>query len=676
MRNMQEKANRLIHEKSPYLLQHAYNPVNWYPWGNEAFETARKEDKPIFLSIGYSTCHWCHVMERESFEDAEVAERLNRDFVCIKVDREERPDVDAVYMEVCQALTGSGGWPLTIFMTPEQEPFFAGTYFPKNSRFGSIGLMDLLGSVAQQWRDRREKIVRSGKEITEAIRGGAEKKTGQPSKQLIHDAEKQLSDHFDSRNGGFGTSPKFPTPQNLFFLLRFAVLENKERALSMVEKTLRQMYRGGIFDHIGYGFSRYSTDAEWLVPHFEKMLYDNALLTMAYLEAYQITGTDFYKMVAVKVMDYILREMTDIGGGFYCAQDADSEGEEGKYYVFTPGEILSLLGKEDGEAFNRTFHITEDGNFEGKSIPNLMGREDDQSMEERIARLLPRVYQYRKERTELRVDDKILTSWNALMIAALAKAYRILGDSQYLDAAEKAMRFLTDHLMNEDGGLRVRWRDGEAAGVGGLDDYAFSVWALLNLYDATFDVHYLELAAALNREMINRFYDQENGGFFLSDKEAEPLIRRPKETYDGAIPSGNSVAASCMLKLFALTGDTKLRETAEEQLAFLAAAAQEYPAGYCFALLAMMSALYPSKEIVCVVKDKAEMEPLKALLRKKFLFNTAVLVKNAENAQRLEKVAEFTKAYAPDKEKSAYFVCENNVCAPPVYTLEELEKLL
>ncbi|XOQ47375.1 MAG: Cellobiose 2-epimerase [Eubacteriales bacterium] len=667
--------NRLIGEKSPYLLQHAYNPVNWFPWGKEAFEVAKREDKPIFLSIGYSTCHWCHVMERESFEDAEVAERLNRDFVCIKVDREERPGVDAVYMEVCQALTGSGGWPLTILMTPEQQPFFAGTYFPKRGWFGTVGLMELLDSAAQQWRENRGKIVRSGKEITDAIREREEKRTGQPSKQMIHRAKQQLTQSFDTRNGGFGRSPKFPSPQNLLFLLRFAVLESDEQALSMVEKTLRQMYRGGIFDHIGYGFSRYSTDEKWLVPHFEKMLYDNALLTMAYLETYQITGIGFYKMVAVKVMDYVLREMTDIGGGFYSAQDADSEGVEGKYYVFTPGEVLALLGEEDGQAFNRTFHITEEGNFEGKSIPNLLGQEDDQA-EERIASLLPRVYQYRKERTELRVDDKILTSWNALMIAAFAKAYRILGDSQYLDAAEKAMRFLTDHLMDEDGNLLVRWRDGEAAGTGGLDDYAFSVWALLNLYEATFDVRYLKLAVDLNQKMTDRFYDQKNGGFFLSANEAEPLIHRPKETYDGAIPSGNSVAGAGLLKLFALTGDTKLREAAEEQLQFLAAAAQDYPAGYCFALLAMMSALYPSKEIVCVMRDKAEMEPLKALLRKKFLFNTAILVKNAENAEQLEQVAPFTKAYAPDKEKSAYFVCENNVCAPPVYTLEELEKLL
>ncbi|QEY34785.1 thioredoxin domain-containing protein [Caproiciproducens galactitolivorans] len=674
--NTNRVPNRLINEKSPYLLQHAYNPVNWFPWGKEAFEVAKREKKPIFLSSGYSTCHWCHVMEHESFEDAEVAERLNRDFVCIKVDREERPDVDAVYMEVCQVLTGSGGWPLTILMTPEQQPFFAGTYFPKKGWFGTVGLLDLLDSAAQQWRENREKIIRSGKEITDAIREREEKKAGRPSKQMIHLAKQQLSQSFDTRNGGFGRSPKFPSPQNLLFLLRFAVMESDEQALSMVEKTLRQMYRGGIFDHIGYGFSRYSTDEKWLVPHFEKMLYDNALLTMAYLETYQITGIGFYKMVAMKVMDYVLREMTDIGGGFYSAQDADSEGKEGKYYVFSPGEILTLLGEEDGQAFNRTFHITEEGNFEGKSIPNLLGQEEAQATEERIASLIPRVYQYRKERTELRVDDKILTSWNALMIAAFAKAYRILGDSQYLDAAEKAMRFLTDHLMDKNGNLLIRWREGEAAGTGGLDDYAFSIWALLNLYEATFDVRYLKLAVDLYQKMTERFYDRENGGFFLSSNEAEPLIYRPKETYDGAIPSGNSVAAAGLLKLFALTGDTKLREAEEEQLQFLAATAQDYPAGYCFALLTMMSALYPSKEIVCIIRDKAEMEPLKALLRKKILFNTTVIVKNAENAEQLEQVAPFTKAYALDREKSAYFVCENNVCAPPVYTLEELEKLL
>ncbi|WP_444641441.1 thioredoxin domain-containing protein [Caproiciproducens sp. R1] len=668
--------NRLIHEKSPYLLQHAYNPVNWYPWGKDAFEKAKAQDKPVFLSIGYSTCHWCHVMERESFEDDEVAQELNRNFIAIKVDKEERPDVDAVYMTVCQALTGSGGWPLTILMTPDQRPFYAGTYFPKHSRYSMPGLMDLLASAAQQWRENRKELLGSGERIAMALRGQTVKKEGRLTKDLLVSARSWFRQTFDRQYGGFGASPKFPSPHNLLFLLQYAMLEKEGDTLQMAEKTLRQMYRGGIFDHVGFGFSRYSTDDKWLVPHFEKMLYDNALLAIAYLEAFRITQNDFYKTVAVKTMEYILREMTDENGGFYCAQDADSDGQEGKYYVFTPDEIVSLLGESDGRTFIEYFGMTPGGNFEGKNILNLIGNPDAEHPNEAIERLLPKVYEYRLTRTKLHKDDKILTSWNALMITAFADAYRILEDNRYLDAAGKAMCFLQSSLTDEQGGLRVRYRDGEAAGTGGLDDYAFTVWALLSLYDATYDVDYLQQAAELNRTMLDRFYDGENGGFYLSASDAEALIYRPKETYDGAIPSGNSAASLCLVKLAALTGNPALQEAADQQLRFMAGAAQEFPAGHSFALTAMTSALYPSREIVCVVKDGADFERVKSLLHKKSMPNTTVLVKSAENAEQLAKLAEFTAEYPLGEGRSAYYICQNNACSPPIYDLKELDQKL
>jgi uncharacterized protein YyaL (SSP411 family) len=668
--------NQLINEKSPYLLQHAHNPVNWFPWGKEAFDKAKAEDKPVFLSIGYSTCHWCHVMAHESFEDAEVAQLLNRDFIAIKVDKEERPDVDAVYMRVCQALTGSGGWPLTILMTPEQRPFYAGTYFPKRSRYHMPGLLDLLAAITEQWQNNKAELLRSGDRITAAMQEQSGEKAEKLTKDIVDTALAQFSQSFDSRFGGFGSQPKFPTPHNLLFLLQYHRVENDTHALEMVEKTLGQMYRGGIFDHIGFGFSRYSTDAKWLIPHFEKMLYDNALLSIAYLEAYEITGSDFYKMVAVKIIHYVFREMVDGTGGFHCAQDADSDGEEGKYYALTPVEIVALLGKVDGNSFNAYFNITDKGNFEGKSIPNLIENEDYAAVNQRMEQLAERVYAYRLTRTTLHKDDKILTSWNALMIVALCKAHRILGDGAYLVAAEKAMRFILTVLTDGQGGLRVRYRDGEASGAGNLDDYSFVILALLNLYDSTFHADYLRQALALHQKMMTHFWDEENGGFYLIAGNAEQLISRPKESYDGAIPSGNSVAAYCLMKLSKLTGDSKLGETAYKQLQFMAGAAEQYPAGYSFALLALMLELYPARELVCVVKDEADLTRLKEVLYKHYLPNTAVLVKDTQNAEQIESAAPFTKEYNLKDDRSTYYVCENNACSPPIHDLAELEKRL
>jgi Highly conserved protein containing a thioredoxin domain len=596
-----KKANKLIKEKSPYLLQHAYNPVDWYPWGEEAFAKARAEDKPIFLSIGYSTCHWCHVMAHESFEDDEVARVLNENFISVKVDKEERPDIDSVYMAVCQGLTGSGGWPMTIIMTPDQKPFFAGTYYPREKRYNIPGIIDILDAVTAEWKENKESLAKAGEKIVRVLssRMQNQNKTTQEtgksadlSKDIVQEAREILYQAFDNWYGGFGTSPKFPSPHNLMFLLRCHKLEKEDRALEIVEKTLQQMYRGGIFDHVGYGFSRYSTDDKWLVPHFEKMLYDNALLVMIYAEAFQVTGKELYKTIAAKTLSYISREMTDGQGGFYSAQDADSEGEEGKYYVFTPKEILDLLGAADGELFNQFYDITDMGNFEGNSIPNLIKTRDYDPIPDAIRKRVDEVYNYRLGRTALHKDDKLLVSWNALMIAALAKAYKAFGEEKYLRAAERAETFLAESLTKKNDRLFVSFRDGTPSGTGGLDDYAFYVWALLELYEATLDLNYLERARNLCELMKEGFWDEEGAGFYLTDKDAESLIYRPKETYDGAMPSGNSVAGYILIKLSKLTGLEDYHQWGLRQLGFLRDNAVSYPAGNCFALMAIMMELY------------------------------------------------------------------------------------
>ncbi len=672
--NINRTANKLIHEKSPYLLQHAHNPVNWFPWGEEAFRKAKEENKLVFLSIGYSTCHWCHVMAHESFEDEEVANALNRSYVAIKVDKEERPDIDSVYMGVCQMLTGQGGWPLTVILTPDKKPVFAGTYFPKHSRYRMPGILDILSAVADQWQNNPSELLVSADEITALLQQEEKSSEKGLSKDILHETFQTFSQTFDEQYGGFGSSPKFPTPHHLLFLLRYAYFEKNDRALEMAEKTLRQMYRGGIFDHIGFGFSRYSTDEKWLVPHFEKMLYDNALLTIAYLEAFQITHEELYKTVAVKTMDYVLRELTDENGGFYCAQDADSEGVEGKYYVFTPDEIRSCLGETDGNYFNEYFGITERGNFEGKSIPNLLDHPQFDIPDEKIEELSKQIFSYRTERTSLHKDDKILTSWNALMIAAFSKAYRILGDDRYLQAAERAVDFLESKLTAEDGHLFVRYRDGESSGNGHVDDYAFTVWALLELNQATFNCDYLTKALRLHTILMDDFFDDQNGGFYLYGKNSESLIARPKELYDGAIPSGNSVAAYAMLQLAKLTGNPGLEESAEKQLHCLASNVQDYPAGYSFAMMTFMLALYPSREVVCVAENPSDLKAMQGVFQKCFVPNTSVLVKDGQNKQKLGEIAEFTKDYSSKEEQTTYYICENNACSPPFHGISELEK--
>jgi len=673
--------NKLINEKSPYLLQHAYNPVKWYPWCDEAFEKAKKENKPIFLSIGYSTCHWCHVMSHESFEDEEVAALLNEAFVCIKVDKEERPDIDTVYMTICQAATGHGGWPLTILMTPDKKPFFAATYLPKDPGYNLVGLYDLLCEVKKQWEQDPSDLQNTGNKLADIIKREFETSfdPAEPGKDIINLAVTQFNQTFDHDFGGFGTEPKFPSAHNLLFLLRHAYFEADQRALFMVETTLEHMYRGGIFDHIGYGFCRYSTDERWLVPHFEKMLYDNALLALTYTEAYQYTKKEFYKTVAEQIFEYVRREMTSPGGGFWCAQDADSEGVEGKYYVFTPDEINSLLDKNDASFACNYFNITNEGNFEGYSIPNLIETNEIISSDnEQLRRVCNKLYTYRLNRSKLHKDDKILTSWNAMMITAYATAAKVFRNKDYADVAKKAVEFVNNNLMDENGRLYVRYRDGEAAFPGLIDDYAFYCMALLALYDASFDIAYLKQAYQLADKMYELFWDDKYGGFFLNAKDSEQLIYRPKEIFDGAIPSGNAVAGFILQKLANITADSKYIELADKQLRFLAGQISDYPAGHSFSLIALQSALYPSKQIVCVAvrsdsaraNNREESDPenyteLTDYLAENYEPNTVVLLKTDENSKELLKLAPFAEDYHAMNDRTTYYICENHHCIAP-----------
>lgn len=662
-------ANRLKQEKSPYLLQHGENPVDWYPWCGEAFQRAKREERPVFLSIGYSTCHWCHVMAHESFEDREVAELLNRDFISIKVDREERPDIDAVYMSVCQAVTGSGGWPLTILMTPEQKPFFAGTYFPKRGTCGRPGLMELLERVAFLWKNDREALLSAGSQITAAISRDRAGNGREPDRNLLARAYAQLAERFDPKWGGFGDAPKFPTPHNLLFLLRYGDAAREPNAMKMAEITLEAMARGGIQDQIGGGFSRYSTDEMWLVPHFEKMLYDNALLLMAYAKAYQYTGKEKYAETTRRTADYILRELTGSEGGFLCGQDADSGGVEGKYYVFTPEEVKAVLGEADGADFCRLYDITDAGNFEGQSIPNrIAARESGWARDDARLRSL---YDYRLGRTRLHKDDKTLLSWNAWTIWALVRAGQALGARHYIEAAVRARKFIKEKMTDETDRLYLRYRDGEAAHMGQLEDYAAYALALLELYRVTFDAAYLQEAIHRTRQMAALFEDKENGGYYLTAVDAERLITRPKETYDGAIPSGNSAAAAALRALASLTGEREWQEAAKRQLHFLAGEIACYPAGSCFGLLAMMEELYPHRELICVTAGGLP-DALRLYLKEHPADDLQILLKTAENAAALSRCVPFTKDYPIPEQGAVYYLCENGACKAPVTEFRQL----
>ncbi len=582
------------------------------------------------------TCHWCHVMERESFENDVIAGILNENFIPIKVDKEERPDIDSVYMRVCQTFTGGGGWPTSIFMAPEQKPFYAGTYFPPQT------FIKLIQNISQAWKNSRTRLMSASDEIINHISHKSNNHI--EDKDLKAEAFHTFQHLFDPVYGGFGNAPKFPSPHNLFFLMGYSKAINEPHSLEMSEKTLLSMYKGGIFDHIGYGFSRYSTDEKWLAPHFEKMLYDNAMLAAAYLHAFEHTENVLYRSVAEKIFVYIEREMTSQSGGFYSAQDADSDDVEGKYYVFSPDETINILGKEIGERFNNLYDITSQGNFEEKNIPNLIKQSSPlKTMDE----YLPQLYAYRKERTVLHRDEKILTSWNSLMLWAYATAFRILGDDKYLRIAEKSQRFIEDNLVIDDI-VYVSITEGKRSVPGFIDDYAFYILALLELYHATFEEKYLSRALMLANKAVNNFFDSENGGFYFYGKDGEKLLIRPKESYDGAIPSGNSVMYYNLDRLYKLTKDMNLYDLCESQKDFMEKAASKYSHGFSFYLFATL----PTKDVICVLKDKSD---INKLLKKS---NYVVRV--------FEKP---TNEYPLVNDKTTFYVCEGNRCMPPVNEL-------
>jgi uncharacterized protein YyaL (SSP411 family) len=593
------KSNRLSREKSPYLLQHAHNPVDWYPWGEAAFAKARAENKPIFLSIGYSTCHWCHVMAHESFEDQEVAAVLNAYYVAVKVDREERPDVDNVYMSACQAATGSGGWPLTIILTPEGKPFYAGTYLPKSGHWGESGLLQVLDSVKKGWMDNRQELLAYAEKLTSFLRTSQARRPAEAelSPDILYSGFAQLSRSFDKNYGGFGKAPKFPTPHNLLFLLSYYRRTKNEAALSMVKKTLDSMRAGGIYDHVGYGFARYSVDEKWIVPHFEKMLYDNALLAYVYLEAAERTGEDEYRLVAEEILTYVIRDLAEPQGGFYSAEDADSEGGEGRFYTWSMSELVETLGAEKSALFGGYYNVTEHGNFEqgvnilhtvGNSLANYAAKVkcSEAELVGNLEECRKKLFIRRSQRRRPFRDDKILTAWNALMTATLAKAAQVFDHAVYRVAAEKCLEFVMKHLRRGDGRLMTAYCDGEARNKAYLDDYAYLLWALMELHDSSPALETLSNAVKLADEMINLFWDESEEGFFLAGKDGETLPVRPREWVDAAMPSGNSVAARMLVRLSDKSGQEKYREISRRMLRRMAGELSRSPMAYTYLLVA------------------------------------------------------------------------------------------
>ena len=685
--------NKLIKEKSPYLLQHAYNPVDWHAWNEEAFEKAGAENKPIFLSIGYSTCHWCHVMEKESFEDAEVAELMNEAFVSIKVDREERPDIDHVYMTVCQMMTGSGGWPLTIVMTPDKKPFFAATYIPKGSRFGRTGLMELIPRISEVWRNRHKDVLESAENMTAALQSMEKEKPGELLDAGVFDkAFEDLSQRFDKTHGGFSGAPKFPTPHNFFFMLRYWRRTDHQEALKMVEKTLQEIRWGGIFDQVGFGFHRYSTDKEWLVPHFEKMIYDQAMLALAYLETFQATGNTVYSDTAREIFAYVLRDLRSPEGGFYSAEDADSEGVEGKFYVWTEQELRETLPPDEADLIVRVFHVEKNGNFReeasgenlganilytGKSLSDIASEMNlpEKELKKKIDSARSRLFEARERRIHPHKDDKILTDWNGLMVAALARGAQVLGDRAYSDAAEGAVEFILKKLRTPDGRLLHRFREGEARIPAHLDDYAFLVWGLLETYEATFDARFLKIALELIKDMIHHFWDAQGGGLYFTSDDAENLIVRKKEVYDGALPSGNAVAMLNLLRLGRFTGDADLEDRAFKLQRAFSEQVRQFPSGYTQFLSAVDFSLSSSHDVV--ISGTLGAKEMLDALRSRFSPNQVLLFRPAgEESAGIDALAAFAKNYDPVNGKATAYVCSGRACKDPTTEVKDLLALL
>jgi hypothetical protein len=678
-----KSTNRLAGSLSPYLLQHAANPVDWYPWGDEAFARAQEEDRPVFLSVGYSTCHWCHVMAHESFENEDVAALLNRHFVAIKVDREERPDLDHTYMTACQLLSGSGGWPTTLVLAPDKKPFFAATYLPPRSRGGMSGLMEILQKIAELWQQDRNRLLQTGSEVQRALLD-MERVAPSPSplqEDLLRRAFEGYLADFDRARGGFGSAPKFPAPHNLSLLLRLAKRFGDERATTMALQTLQQIRLGGIFDQVGFGLHRYSVDANWLVPHFEKMLYDQALAVIAFLDAYQVSGAPFFRQGALEILEYVQRELSDPEGGFYCGEDADSEGKEGTYYLWSPEEVEAVLGRELSAVFCRSYGITAGGNFEGRSIPHLsedvetLARRagvDPQDLSALLGEGRKKLLEVRSKRVHPHRDDKILSGWNGLIIAALARAGAVLGLPPLLERAELAADFIMQRLRDQTGRLLRTYRAGTAAIPAFLEDYAFMAWGFLELYQGGFASRHLEAARELSEGMEKLFADG-RGGYYDTASDAEHVLVRGRSLQDGALPSGISVVALNLLRLGRLQSDPRTEERGERLLALTLSRIGSTPTAYAQSLIALDYALGPKCEVVLTPSAAgAPPEELLTVLRSTFLPRTLVLVDRPGSSPPLPLLLGKT----PLEGRPTAYLCRERTCRPPLTRGEELRELL
>jgi uncharacterized protein YyaL (SSP411 family) len=672
--------NRLSQESSPYLLQHQLNPVDWYPWGEEALERSKSENKPIFLSIGYSACHWCHVMEHESFESEAIARELNERFVCIKVDREERPDLDQIYMNAVQVLTGRGGWPMSVFLTPDLKPFYGGTYWPPTSRHGMPGFDQVIVAVSKAWEDNREAVVESADRLTLQLSHMAaqENELGELTEDLLTRASSYFRQTYDRIYGGFGGAPKFPAPMSLRLLMRGWYRRGENFSLEMVTGTLDRMAAGGIYDHLGGGFARYSVDARWLVPHFEKMLYDNAQLAVAYLEAFQITGNANYARVARETLDYVLHDMTDPAGGFYSTEDADSEGVEGKFYTWTPKQLSEVLGDEAAATFAKVYDVTESGNFEETNILNLpktieqqaaiLGR-DVESLRSELAESRQKLFTAHEQRIHPHKDDKVITAWNGLMIEALASAEAVLNEPRYLDAARKAAEFIEKHLRRTDGRLLHTWRHGNAKVDGYLDDYTYLANGLATLYECTGQEKYLEQSISLVEQVLQHFGSQGQGGFYFTADDQEQLLTRNKEFADNAVPSANAMAAIVLIKLAKLTGSEKYLNAAEQTMQAAVELMQRYPSGTAQMLLAVDLYLGPTYEIVLTADDSAESMAVRNDLLRRFIPNKVLAWATPQAPKSL---AELMQGKEMSGGQPTLFVCEGFACRAPAVGKEQI----
>lgn len=683
----EQKTNLLIHESSPYLLKHATNPVDWHPWGDEAFQLAQEEDKPILLSIGYLTCHWCNVMEKESFSDPAVGSLINEIFIPVKVDREERPDIDQIYMKACQLLSTSCGWPLTLFLSPGGKPFYAATYIPRENRFGRLGLLELLPRVRELWALERDSILKSADSVHAAMISATIQLPGSEiNDSMLDHAFKAFSENFDSSHGGFGSGPKFPKPLNLLFLLRYWHRSGNDHGLAMAEKTLAAMRRGGIYDHLGFGFHRYTTDRMWRIPHFEKMLYDQALLALVYLEAYQATGRQEFARTSREILDYVLQNLTSPEGGFYSAESADSEGEEGKFYLWQAEELKNILSSDEASVAKRIFHISPDGNYVDpvkgmKTGSNILFSTEDVREVGEYEAIRQKMLKARAVRPRPERDDKVLTDWNGLMIVALAKAAQVLGEPEYGSAAQGTARFILRNLRKDQDGLLHRWRNGQAGVAATAADYSFLTWGLLELYSWDFDTRWLQQALKFTDHLIKNYWDDKLGGFFLTESGPESFLPRIKETNDTAQPSSNGVAMLNLLKLGRLTGNHQFEEKAGAIRLLLSSDLKDSPLAYPMLLSASAFALAPSQEVVIVGRrDSSDTKALLQVLRQNYFPSVAVLFKPAaEQNPAISSYAPFAEFMSALNDKATAYVCTNFTCNfptnDPAVMLNSLRKI-